>query len=44
MTDRSGTGAAGDLAHAVEANGAEFFLALGRAGGGEERTEPQISG
>ena len=31
-----------DLAHAVEANGAEFLLALGRAGGGEERAEPRI--
>src|SRR6187549_2222232 len=31
-----------DLARAVEANGAEFLLALGRAGGGEERAEPQI--
>src|SRR3982751_496880 len=31
-----------DLAHAVEANGAAFLLALGRAGGGEERAEPQI--
>jgi hypothetical protein len=31
-----------DLARAVEANGAEFLLALGRAGGGEERAEPHI--
>jgi GNAT superfamily N-acetyltransferase len=31
-----------DPAHAVEANGAEFLLALGRAGGGEERAEPHI--
>jgi GNAT superfamily N-acetyltransferase len=34
---------ANDLASAVEANGAEFLLALGRAGGGEERAEPQIA-
>jgi GNAT superfamily N-acetyltransferase len=32
-----------DLARAVEENGAEFLLALGRAGGGEERTEPQLA-
>ena len=32
-----------DLARAIEANGAEFLLALGRAGGGEERAEPQIA-
>jgi GNAT superfamily N-acetyltransferase len=32
-----------DLARAVEDNGAEFLLALGRAGGGEERVEPQIA-
>lgn len=32
-----------DLARAVEENGAEFLLALGRAGGGEERAEPQIA-
>ncbi|MEO7910287.1 MAG: GNAT family N-acetyltransferase [Roseiflexaceae bacterium] len=32
-----------DLARAVEANVAEFLLALGRAGGGEERAEPQIA-
>jgi GNAT superfamily N-acetyltransferase len=31
-----------DMARAVEANGAEFLLALGRAGGGEERAEPHI--
>jgi len=31
-----------DLARAVEANGAAFLLALGCAGGGEERAEPQI--
>jgi GNAT superfamily N-acetyltransferase len=31
-----------DLANAVEANGAEFLLALGRAGGAEERDEPHI--
>jgi GNAT superfamily N-acetyltransferase len=31
-----------NLAHAVEANGAEFLLALGRAGGGEERAESHI--
>src|SRR5215212_783148 len=31
------------LAHAVEENGAEFLLTLGRAGGGEERTEPQLA-
>jgi GNAT superfamily N-acetyltransferase len=33
---------ADDLARAVEQNGAEFLLALGRAGGGEERAEPHI--
>jgi GNAT superfamily N-acetyltransferase len=32
----------GDLARLVESNGAEFLLALGRAGGGEERAEPHI--
>ena len=32
-----------DLARAIEANGAEFLLALGRAGGGEERAEPHIA-
>jgi GNAT superfamily N-acetyltransferase len=32
----------GDLARAIEQNGAEFLLALGRAGGGEERAEPHI--
>ncbi len=31
-----------DLVHAVEDNGAEFLLALGRVGGGEERAEPRI--
>jgi GNAT superfamily N-acetyltransferase len=31
-----------DLARAVEENGAEFLLALGRAGGGEERDETGI--
>src|SRR3954467_13299506 len=31
------------LARAVEENGAEFLLALGRAGGGDERAEPQIA-
>jgi GNAT superfamily N-acetyltransferase len=30
------------LARAIEENGAEFLLALGRAGGGEERNEPGI--
>ena len=43
MTDRLELTAADDLARAVEANGAEFLLALGRAGGGEERAEPQIA-
>jgi len=33
---------ASELARAIEANGAEFLLALGRAGGGEERDEPYI--
>src|SRR5262249_35018101 len=33
---------ADDLARAVEENGAAFLLALGRAGGGEERDDPQI--
>src|SRR5215216_4414109 len=42
MPDRLEIRPAGDLAHAVEENGAEFLLALGRAGGGEERAEPQI--
>jgi GNAT superfamily N-acetyltransferase len=42
MTDRLETSAADALARAVEENGAEFLLALGRAGGGEERAEPQI--
>lgn len=31
-----------DQARAVEENGAEFLLALGRAGGAEERDEPHI--
>jgi len=30
------------LPQAIEENGAEFLLALGRAGGGEERAEPHI--
>jgi GNAT superfamily N-acetyltransferase len=34
---------ASDLARTVEANGVEFLLALGRAGGGEERAEPQLA-
>src|SRR5688572_6863735 len=42
MADRLATNAADDLSHAVEENGAEFLLALGRAGGGEERAEPHI--
>src|SRR5215211_2465554 len=42
MPDRLETRPAGGLARAVEANGAEFLLALGRAGGGEERAEPWI--
>src|SRR5690349_5941056 len=42
MADGFKRAAAGDLARAVEANGAEFLLALGRAGGGEERAEPHI--
>src|SRR6476660_6827687 len=40
MADRLESAA--DLACAVEENAAEFLLALGRAGGGEERAEPQI--
>src|SRR5438067_2376685 len=32
-----------DLARAVEENQAEFLLALGRAGGGEERSDPHLS-
>src|SRR5215472_14339129 len=31
------------LVHAIEANGAEFVLALGRAGGGEERDDREIN-
>ncbi len=31
------------LVEAIEANTAEFLLALGRAGGGEERDEPRIA-
>ena len=31
------------LAHAVEANGAEFLLALGRAGGGQQRRDAQVT-
>jgi GNAT superfamily N-acetyltransferase len=30
------------LAHAIEENGAEFLLALGRAGGGEERADSLV--
>src|SRR4051812_5525411 len=33
----------GELVRAVEENIAEFLLALGRAGGAEERVEPQIA-
>jgi len=42
MPERLEINAADDRAHLVEANGAEFLLALGRAGGGEERVEPHI--
>jgi hypothetical protein len=43
MTDRLETSAADALARTIEENGAEFLLALGRAGAGEERAEPQIA-
>jgi GNAT superfamily N-acetyltransferase len=42
MSSRLETSSAGDLARAVEENGAEFLLALGRAGGGEERDDAHI--
>src|SRR5438445_13791889 len=38
ITDTSPTA----LAHAIEENGAEFLLALGRAGGGEERADSLV--
>ena len=43
MANQLGRTANDDRTRAVEANGAEFLLALGRAGGGEERAEPQIA-
>jgi GNAT superfamily N-acetyltransferase len=42
MIPLSNNSSIGHLARAVEENGAEFLLALGRAGGGEEHAEPQL--